>query len=134
MDLAPIVCARAEIGANSAEQDILQHSQPRHAAELLFDYSYARCLNLSGVRQCDRRPVDQDLALIGAVAILDVDDLVLGIFVEHGFEAVHAHGHFRLNLSAGDDEDIRRRAVFLLEALDKVGRGELTQLPMVIFD
>jgi hypothetical protein len=31
----------------------------------LFDDSYAGCLRLSSVRQCDWRPVDQDLALIG---------------------------------------------------------------------
>ena len=73
------------------------------------------------------------LALI-PIAVLDVDDLVIGIFVHHRFEAVHAHGHFRLNLSAGHDEDIRGRAAFLLQALDEVGRGELAQLPMIIFD
>jgi hypothetical protein len=65
LDLAPIVCARAQVGAKSAEQDVLQHSQRRHEAEFLFDYGYAGCLRLSGVRQCDWRPVDQDLALIG---------------------------------------------------------------------
>ena len=50
LDLAPVVRARAEIGANSAEQDVLQHRQRRHEAELLFDYGYAGCLRLSGVR------------------------------------------------------------------------------------
>ena len=65
LDLPAIVSARAEIGANSAEQDVLQHRQCRHEAELLFDDRYAGCLRLSRVRQCDRRPVDQDLSLIG---------------------------------------------------------------------
>ena len=65
LDLAPIICARAEIGANSAEQDVLQHRQRRHEAEFLFDHRDAGCLRLSGVRQRDRRPVDQDLSLIG---------------------------------------------------------------------
>jgi hypothetical protein len=65
LDLAPIVCARAEIGANSAEQDVLEHRQRRLEAEFLFDYGYAGCLRRSSVRQCDRRPVDQDLSLIG---------------------------------------------------------------------
>src|ERR1700733_274301 len=65
LDLAPIVCARAEIGANAAEQDVLQHRQRRHEAEFLFDDRYADCLRVPGVRQCDRRPVDQDLPLVG---------------------------------------------------------------------
>ena len=73
------------------------------------------------------------LALV-PVAVLDVDDLVLGVFVENRFEAVHAHGHFRLNLSARNDDNVRGRAAFLLQALDKVGRGELAQLLVVIFD
>ena len=82
----------------------------------------------------EQRPGDVGALALVPVAVLDVDDLVIGIFGEHGFEAVHAHGHFGLNLSAGDDDDIRRLAPLLLQALDEIGRGELARFPTVIFD
>jgi hypothetical protein len=65
LDLAPVVSTPAKARANSPEQDVLQHHQRRHEAELLFDHCDADCLRLPGARQRDRSSFDQDLSLIG---------------------------------------------------------------------
>jgi NAD(P)-dependent dehydrogenase (short-subunit alcohol dehydrogenase family) len=48
LDLAAVVSARAEPGANPAEQDVLHDRQRRHEAQLLFNHGYAGGLRLSG--------------------------------------------------------------------------------------
>jgi hypothetical protein len=64
LDLVPVVSTRAKAAANSPEQDVLEHRQRRHEAELLFDHRNAGCLRLSGAQQCDGRSLDQDFSLI----------------------------------------------------------------------
>ena len=65
LDLASVASTRAKAAANAPEQDVLEHRQRRHEAELLFDHGDAGCLRLSGAQQCDRRSFDQDFSLIG---------------------------------------------------------------------